>query len=216
MNNISYIITVYNEIEELQRLLKIIVSVLTDKDELIVVHTYKNEKDKMANFYAQIQNMVIACGGFYHNFYFQNKFADMKNFANQLATKHYIINFDADEFASFETIQLWKQSINNKNDLYYLPRINTVERYTLADIQKYKWQINNNGWINWPDYQPRIYKNSKKIQWVGDVHEHLVGFESAAALTADPKLAIIHNKTIEKQRKQNQLYDTINRQYVRS
>ena len=209
---ISYTVTVYNELQELKTLLPLLKQVRTDSnDEIIIVHTFREEKEKLTDIDIQIQEYANTIADQYVRYHFDKKFADMKNFTNNLATKDYIINFDADEFASIDTINSWKEAINDNNDLYHLPRVNTVKDYTLDDIKKYSWNINNNGWINWPDYQPRIYKNNGKIKWIGNVHEQLTGFENAAALPANPRYAIIHHKDIQKQRSQNALYETIQR-----
>ena len=209
--NISYTVTAYNELEELKVLLPLLQQSKQNNDKIIIVHTYRQEKDKETDLDKNIQSLCKNVADQYTRYHFDKKFADMKNFTNNLATKDYIINFDADEFASIETIDIWKEAINPNNDLYHLPRVNTVKNYTLDDVKQYGWNINNNGWINWPDYQPRIYKNNSKIKWIGNVHEQLTGFENAAALPANPRYAIIHHKDIEKQRSQNALYENITR-----
>lgn len=207
---ISFTISVYNEYIELQNLLETVKSAQTPQDEIVILHTYKNEDEKTSGLFQEIEQLSKQYSNIYKNFHFQNRFAEMKNSLNSLATKKYIVNFDADEFASLDTINLWKNIINNNNnDLYYVPRINTVSNYTLEDIKKYSWNINQKGWINWPDYQPRIYQNNGKIKWVGDVHEYLEGFVNRTALPQDPRLAIIHSKDIERQRKQNEFYENI-------
>lgn len=207
---ISFTISVYNEYIELQNLLEIVKSAQTPQDEIVILHTYKNEDEKTSGLFQEIDQLSKQYSNIYKNFHFQNHFAEMKNSLNSLATKEYIFNFDADEFASLDTINLWKNIVNNNdNDLYYVPRINTVSNYTLEDIKKYGWNINQKGWINWPDYQPRIYQNNGKIKWVGDVHEHLEGFVNRTALPQDPRLAIIHSKDIERQREQNEFYESI-------
>jgi glycosyltransferase involved in cell wall biosynthesis len=65
--------------------------------------------------------------------------------------------------------------------------------------------------ICWPDMQMRLYRNSKNIQWVGKVHERLVGFENFSMMPSHPDYAIRHFKTIDRQEKQNDYYDTIQR-----
>lgn len=209
---ISYTITVYNELEELEQLLSLLSLCKTNHDEIVIVHTYKDEKEKQTENFKAIEELCKHVD-IYKNYHFQNKFAELKNYLNSFATKEFIINFDADEFASADTVKLWKQVISeNNNDLYLVPRVNKVRDYTLDDVKKYNWQINQNGWINWPDYQPRIFKNNGKIKWEGNVHEQLMGQENTAALPADPRFAIIHNKDIDRQRKQNELYENIVRE----
>lgn len=210
--NISYTITVYNEISEFNKLIDTLNSFKSVHDEIIVLHTFKNDNELSSSIFKDIKNKAMSIADIYDNFYFQNKFADLKNTLNSLATKDYIFNFDADELCSPDTLSLWKNIISqSNNDLYYVPRINTISDYTIEDINKYKWNINTNGWINWPDYQPRIFKNNNQIQWVGNVHESIVGYKNAVALPADPKFAIIHHKSIQRQRQQNALYETIQR-----
>jgi hypothetical protein len=210
--DISYTITVYNELEQLKQLLSLLELCKTNRDEIVIVHTYRDEAEKQTENFKAIEELCKNVD-IYKNYHFQNKFAELKNYLNSFATKEFIINFDADEFASSDTVKLWKQVISeNNNDLYLVPRVNKVRDYTLDDIKKYNWQINQNGWINWPDYQPRIFKNNGKIKWEGNVHEQLMGQENTAALPADPRFAIIHNKDIDRQRKQNELYENIVRE----
>lgn len=209
---ISYTITVYNELEQLKQLLSLLELCKTNHDEIVIVHTYRDEEEKQAENFKAIEELCKHVD-IYKNYHFQNKFAELKNYLNSFATKEFIINFDADEFASADTVKLWKQVISeNNNDLYLVPRVNKVRDYTLDDVKKYNWNINQNGWINWPDYQPRIFKNNGKIKWEGNVHEQLMGQENTAALPADPRFAIIHNKDIDRQRKQNELYENIVRE----
>ena len=106
--DISYTVTVYNELEELKRLLPLLEQVRTDpNDEIIIVHTFRKEKEKFTDIDVQIREYAYPIADNYVRYQFNNKFAEMKNFTNSLATKDYIINLDADEFASVETINIW-------------------------------------------------------------------------------------------------------------
>jgi len=207
--DISYTISVYNELEELKQLLSLLELSKTNKDEIVIVHTYRNEEEKQTDNFKHIKHLCNHVD-VYKNYHFQDRFAELKNYLNGLATKDFIINFDADEFAATDTIKHWKQIIaESSHDLYFVPRVNKVRDYTDEDVKKYNWNINSNGWINWPDYQPRIFKNNGNIKWQGDVHEQLTGYLDGAGLPADPRFAIIHNKGIDRQRKQNELYENI-------
>jgi hypothetical protein len=97
---------------------------------------------------------------------------------------------------------------NPEVDLYYVPRINTVSGITQEYIQRWGWKYENNR-VNWPDYQTRIYRNSPEIQWKNKVHEVIEGYKQFTVLPAVDELALIHPKTIEKQRNQNEFYKTI-------
>ena len=57
--------------------------------------------------------------------------------------------------------------------------------------------------------QWRLYKNKKSIQWQNKVHETLIGFDTISNLPSIEELALYHPKTIDRQVKQNNYYDTL-------
>jgi hypothetical protein len=65
--------------------------------------------------------------------------------------------------------------------------------------------------INFPDFQYRLYKNSKKIFWVNKVHEVITGYNTYSQLPANWEFCLYHIKDINRQEKQNNLYKTISR-----
>ena len=141
---------------------------------------------------------------------FEGHFADWKNLLTANCTGDFIFQIDADEYLPEEFIHLLHQILqaNPEVDLYYVPRINTVSGLTEEHIQKWGWRVQN-GRVNWPDYQSRIYRNSPEIKWENKVHEKIVGFKHYTTLPAVDELALIHPKTIERQEKQNAYYDTL-------
>lgn len=209
---ISYCITVYNEAIYIKNLIDTIFSFLHKDDEIVVVQTHKDINDKNTDYYEQIASYLRSNSQIiYHTFHFKHNFSELKNYVSSLATKPYILNLDADETISDITVESLKKAIaDNKNiELFYLPRINIVDGLTQEDIKKWSWQLNENGWVNWPDYQPRLYKNSSDIKWEGNVHETIIGYKHRAIFPAIPEYAIMHHKTIDRQRCQNAFYDTI-------
>ena len=75
MNTISFTISVYNELEELDRLLQLLKSVQTVKDEIVIVHTYREEQEKETSNFKKIENLSQSYCNTYKNFHFQDKFA---------------------------------------------------------------------------------------------------------------------------------------------
>jgi len=62
--------------------------------------------------------------------------------------------------------------------------------------------------INAYDFQGRIFK--KNMKWGGKVHEKIIGAKYYSLLPTDEDVYyILHHKTIEKQEKQNNYYNTI-------
>jgi hypothetical protein len=69
--------------------------------------------------------------------------------------------------------------------------------------------VNEKGWVNWADWQMRIYKNKSEIKWVNQVHEVLEGFRIHGMLPIEEEWALYHPKTIERQERQNEYYDKL-------
>jgi hypothetical protein len=136
-------------------------------------------------------------------------FASFKNNLKNYCTKDYIFQIDADEYLSEQLIISLPEilELNPEIELYDVPRINTVKGLTQEHIQKWGWSVNKNGWVNYPDYQTRILKNIPEIKWINKVHERLIGAKNGSHLPEGYDL--IHPKTIERQEKQNQFYNTL-------
>ena len=86
---------------------------------------------------------------------------------------------------------------------------NTVEGTTQEHITRWGWNVNEKGWVNFPDLQPRILQNSPKINWGNKVHEVLMGHNTWATLPLEDDYCLYHPKHIERQERQNNLYDLL-------
>lgn len=213
---ISYCVTVYKEAKEVKNLLPLLHGSLQYKDELVILQTYRETKEQDENWYKQISTLCSNYATNYSTFHFCNNFAEMKNYMSSLASKDnkYIFNFDADEAMDKNMIAAIRYFLEHQEaaktfDILYIPRMNIVNGLTEEDIKQWSWSLNDRGWINWPDYQPRIYRNTGNIKWSGNVHEHLTGYQSQGFIEPDGQIYITHIKDIDKQRKQNEFYDTL-------
>jgi hypothetical protein len=205
---ISYAITVCNEFEEIQRLVNFLLKNKRPEDEIIVLYDINNGHEGIEQFLrAKSVNKELA----WMPGDFNGHFADWKNKLNSFCTGDYIFQIDADEMLSIEGLLLIPQIIegNPTVEVYRVPRINTVKGLTQEHIQKWRWGVDEKGWINFPDYQWRIYKNDPKIKWVNKVHEVLTGYDRYSELPPNETLCLIHEKTIEKQEQQNNYYNTL-------
>ena len=208
---IGYFITACNEYEELKKLL-ILLRTNIDKNDCIGVlldePNVTEEVDSLCNQFLVPDNEAFRV--IYSNL--DNDFASFKNLGYHLFDDcDWIFNIDADELPSSILIQNIKQiiDINPETELIYVPRINTVEGLTQDHINKWRWQVNEEGWVNWPDYQGRIYKRSPMIEWKGKVHERIEGMKKYSHLPAKEEFAFHHPKTIDRQERQNKFYETI-------
>ena len=96
-----------------------------------------------------------------------NDFAAFKNNLKKHCVKDWIFFIDADEEVTQDQIHLIREIIemNPKIECFLVPRINTVSGLTQEHIRQWRWKVNEEGWINWPDYQFRIMKNKPQIHW---------------------------------------------------
>jgi hypothetical protein len=139
---------------------------------------------------------------------FDRDFAAHKNFLNMHCSGDYIFNIDADEIPMERLMNTVTEiATKGKAELVYVPRINICPGYTEKFAQEQKFSINEAGWINWPDYQGRIYRRG--LLWKGAVHEK-IDSPTQVALEAHPQNALWHIKSVTKQVKQNKLYTKIN------
>jgi len=201
---ISLAITVCNEHKELEILLDYLQEhALSPNYEIIIQIDEQNHT-------SEVLHTVIDRGIKHHFFPLNKNFSAYKNELKKHCKGKFIFQIDADELIApemFETLPLILE-VNPEVDLYYVPRINTVSDITQEHIQKWGWKYENER-VNWPDYQSRIYRNSPDINWKNAVHEVIEGHKQFTVLPAVDELALIHHKSIEKQEKQNNFYNTI-------
>jgi len=207
MIRISYAITACNEHVELERLLDQLNEHIRPDDEIVVQLDSTATKEVKA--VAEKYNVVTHYEYHRITYSLNNDFAAFKNNLKDHCTREFIVFIDADEYFSEELILSLPElvDLNYDVDLFLVPRINTVEGLTQEHVNKWKWHVNQDGWVNYPDHQTRIVKNTSKIKWVNKVHERLVGAERITTLPEGYDL--IHPKTIDKQEKQNNYYETL-------
>jgi hypothetical protein len=204
---ISYAITVCNEIVEIQKLISFLLKNKRTKDEVVVVYDSNNGSEPVEEY---LRSHSINDEFRWYPYKFDGHFANMKNYLNSMCNGDYIFQIDADEIPHEVLIENLPNILEeNDIDVILVPRVNTVEGLTDEHIQKWGWQVNENGWVNWPDMQYRISKNSDDIKWVNKVHEQLDGFKTISHLPMAEELALYHSKHIERQEKQNEYYDTL-------
>ena len=206
---ISYAITVKDELNELQRLVTFLIDRKRTEDEIVILYDSQGGSEAVEEWLRA--NSVTSHYYRWYSSKFNNNFADHKNYLNMLCTGDYIFQIDADEIPHENLIEKLPSILehNSSVDLYVVPRVNTVTGLTQEHIQKWGWNVNENGWVNWPDYQTRIYRKSPEIKWVNKVHERLGGQKEFAYIPMEEDWALYHPKTIERQEKQNNYYETL-------
>lgn len=210
---ISYAITVKDELQELETLLTKLFNFVREQDEIVILWDEKNGDPKVWEYL----NLVTLTDdnqfkGFnIHKGEFNNHFADWKNKLTELCTGTHIFQIDADEIPHENLLKQLPDVLqaNYQVDMLRVPRVNTVKGLTQEHIEKWGWNVNEKGWVNWADWQMRIYKNHPDIKWVNKVHEVLEGFKLHGMLPIEEQWALYHPKEIKKQEKQNKFYESL-------
>ena len=202
---ISYAITVCNELKEITHLLNLLIKKKRKQDEIVILFDKKNGTPEVWDRITELKDDGCCS---YHAKTFKHHFADWKNQLTKLCSGDYIFQIDADEYPHDSLISQLPVILeaNPENEVYLIPRVNTVKGLTEEHIQKWGWNVNDKGWVNWPDAQCRIYKNIETISWAKPVHEQLSGYKTVSKLPDAEEYSILHVKDIKRQERQNEFY----------
>ena len=201
---ISYAIPVCNEHVELEKLLDFLLKHIDKEDEIVVQCDAGNTTPEV---YKVLEQFVP----FYIEFPLNGHFSNFKNNLKEHCTGDWIFQIDADELPHESLITNLKAllEVNTTTEMLLVPRVNTVEGLTQEHINKWRWNVNEKGWVNWPDYQTRIIQNSPKIKWQNKVHEQIVGISTKGILPTEEEWCLYHPKDIGRQEAQNNFYNTL-------
>ena len=199
---VSYGITVCNEETEIQRLVTFLLKHKELQDEIVITYDSNNGSKSTEEY------LKSNIGFSWHTFEFSGNFSDLKNHTKSMCSGDYIFHLDADEYPHEILMEQLHTVIEmNDVDLIWIPRVNTVEGLTDEWANKWGWRVTEKGWVNYPDYQARVFRNIDEIKWVQPVHEHISGCKTYAHLPPHEELSLYHPKTIDKQIKQNEFYE---------
>jgi cellulose synthase/poly-beta-1,6-N-acetylglucosamine synthase-like glycosyltransferase len=203
---ISYAIPVCNEHAELEKLLSFLRSHIDEGDEIVVQCDEGNTTPEVLRVLDKCADRVKVI-----EFPLKGHFSNFKNNLKEHCTGDWIFQIDADELPHESLITNLKEvlKLNPTTEMFLVPRVNTVDGLTQEHVNKWRWNVNEQGWVNWPDYQTRIIQNGPQIKWQNKVHEQIVGISTKGALPMEEEWCLYHPKTIKRQEIQNTFYDTI-------
>ena len=204
---ISYAIPVCNEHIELEKLLNFLHKHIDEKDEIVVQCDQGNTTPEVYKVLGTWQGDPLKV----IEFPLKGHFSNFKNNLKEHCTGDWIFQIDADELPHKSLIVNLKEllKLNTNTEMLLVPRVNTVNGLTQEHINKWRWNVNEKGWVNWPDYQTRIIQNSPKIKWQNKVHEQIIGFSTRGVLPTEEEWCLYHPKNIKKQEIQNNFYNTL-------
>jgi len=201
---LSYLVTCHNETDSLEKLLSKLIEYKKDNHEIVLLDDYSDNPETLEI----IQKFKDKINFQQHKL--DKNYGNHKNYGIELCKGEWIFQLDADEVPTdglLENIDLIIES-NSKNEVLWLPRLNYFIGVTDLDVMTWGWQLND-GMINFPDYQSRLYQNLPHIRYERRLHEKVEGFKSYVFIPPQKDYAIIHEKTIEKQRETNVNYNKL-------
>ncbi len=204
---ISYSILTHNETDSLLELIHFLMEYKDEEDEIVILDDYSDNPKTKEILDSAVSIYEIK----FEQRHLLKDYAGQKNHLTRMCSGDYIVNIDADELPNKWLMKNLKSILeaNPTIDLYWVPRVNTVEGITQEHIQQWGWNVNEKGWINWPDYQGRIWRNRPNIVWKNKVHEVLTGYKEHTQLPMEEEFCLYHPKNIDKQEKQNKFYEEI-------
>lgn len=192
---LTYAICVCNESKDLYSLLSFLFKVKDNEDEVNVCIDTEHVTTTVLRVLDYFEERVTVCKRA-----FDGKFATHRNWHFSQCSGDYIFYIDPDEMPQELLIQNLKRIIiDTKADLICVPRINIHPGATSEWLERRKFQVNDMGWINWPDMQTRIFRRCPEIKMSQELHEHFEGAEKVIQVQPSPKLALWHIKSVEKQ-----------------
>ena len=209
---ISYAIPVCNEHIELEKLLSFLVKHIDENDEIVVQCDQGNTTPEVYKVLDSFKAPVGLKDPLkIIEFSLNGHFSNFKNNLKEHCTGDWIFQIDADELPHESLITNLKELLllNSTTEMFLVPRVNTVDGLTQEHINKWRWNVNEKGWVNWPDYQTRIIQNGPKIKWQNKVHEQIIGISTQGALPMEEEWCLYHPKTIGRQEAQNRLYESL-------
>jgi glycosyltransferase involved in cell wall biosynthesis len=201
---LSYLVTCHNETDSLRKLLAKLSENKKEKHEIIVLDDYSDNLETLRILDEYNDKVDV------HKHKLNNDYGSHKNYGIDLCTGKYIFQLDSDEYPT----DLLLQNIdiildqNENSEVIWIPRLNYFEGVTQQDIITWGWQFND-GLINFPDYQSRCFKRLPYIRYKRRLHEKVEGFKSYTFIPPQKDYAIVHEKTIEKQRQTNINYNKL-------
>lgn len=198
---LSYLVTCHNEGDSLGELLHKLTSLCKPHHEIVVVDDYSSCEKTLSILESYSDKVKI------HKHRLNNHYGAHKNFGIEQCSGKWIFQLDSDELPTdtlHQNIDVILEA-NDNSEVIWIPRCNHFSGVTQQDINDWGWRMHN-GMVNFPDYQARLFKNLPHIRYKKRLHEIVEGHKSFVMIPPQEDIAIIHTKTIEKQRESNLNY----------
>ena len=185
---ITWLLLTWNSADSIRAALESVGNLV---DEVVVVDS--NSTDGTLNILSEYGNKWIEKGIAIEVYTkaLEGSWSELRNFGIEKATKDWILILDSDEYLTEETVQMIPELVKSSEvDCFIFRRLNYLD----GVLQEAK------------DYHYRLFK--RYCRYAGVVHEQLVGFKKSQVVE---DAIVMHKKTGEKQREQNERYLEFNK-----
>ena len=199
---LSYLVTCHNETDSLEKLLSKLVQNKKDNHEIVLLDDYSDNPESLEIIQKYKEKTS------FHQHKLDRNYGAHKNYGIEQCKGTWIFQLDGDEYPTdllLENIDVVLES-NADNEVLWLPRLNYFVGVTELDVKTWGWNYQD-GMINFPDYQSRVYRNLSHIRYQRRLHEKVEGFKTYTFVPPQKDYAIVHEKAIEKQRQTNLNYN---------
>lgn len=199
---LSYLITCHNEDQCLDKLLTLLVNNLKDNHEIVVLDDYSDNPYTIEILNRHKDKISL------HQRKLENHYGEQKNYGIEQCSGEWIFQIDADEYPTqglLDNIDIILKS-NDQNEVLWIPRLNMFHGVTDDDVRHWGWKLHE-GYVNFPDYQSRLFRRLPHIRYLRRLHEKVEGHKSYAFIPPQKEFALFHEKSIEKQRETNLRYN---------
>ncbi len=190
-------IMTHNEKADLERLFEYLRPWLGPRIELVIVDDHSEPETRRL-----IENFTTETGARLKTRSLNHHFGRQRNFMKSHCRGRFILALDPDEAIPEGLLQNFDRVAAMMDqagiDLCLLPRWNDLldERGVI---------VNEKG--NFPDYQGRLLRNWRRLFWVGNIHEIVVGYRRKYFFPPEREYAIYHAKPASKYAATKPYYD---------
>lgn len=201
---LSYLVTSHNETTCLDKLLGKLIEYKKNNHEIVLLDDYSDNKDTIAIIEKYKSHIS------YNQKKLDRDYGAHKNYGISLCKGLWIFQIDADERPTDLLLENIDEILNanEHNECIWIPRLNIFQGVTQNDIMSWGWKYDGK-YINFPDYQSRLFKNLSHIRYERRLHEKVENYKSYVFIPPQEDIALLHEKTIERQRETNIKYNQL-------
>ena len=191
---LTFAICVCNESRDLYSLVSFLNKVREPGDDIVILVESLHVSPQVRAVLDHFKDSLVV-----HERDFDGNFSAHRNYHISKCKGDFIFVIDPDEMPQeFLVKNIRRVFQDTKADIVAVPRMNMCPGHT-EEWARDRFTLNEVGWINWPDYQTRIFRNGIGLKFDNELHEMIKGSSKVVAVPAEPRHSLWHIKSVDKQ-----------------